>query len=943
MVIKNRYRRRVVFFLALSIAITALIYIVGGISYSSNIGSSYHSRIKVELLGLVENTRYSLHFGKDIGTFYRMSEILAKQVGSTPDIDGLYVLDKDGTELFATDGRELSSAVRSLGDDYRVEGGQFYASMYLTEDAGARLVARCRSTQVLLAQSDFFFRFLLLSITGLVLTFAATFFLLHRASVRGELSLFAPAMALFVWITAASGAMHYGLYVEYAESVREIEALVVRSVEADLADAASKGIGEKLLLPLDSYFERYVRAIPDVSAVALDENHQVAVAVSPFAGRALLSCFLETLCFILIAAGCIRFYARRLDDVPEEEGGEETLSPGEGVSIKKRLRFTVLAISATSLIIVSALGIFAMMGIRSESEKAMIDSTKGHLTDIVTDRASTAERHLAQYGEYAAVFAGLAQNPQSLAATVDEVQRNTRTNIFSLYRGDENGGLVIYGSRAGRATPPGYDCRNTEWYSLCKKNRQVIFTDIYEDSFGDGKMVTCAAPIYDGEGNFVGVFGIDILIADLYEELISLDLGENTYAFLLNSKGNVITAEGNELNLQEAEGLDEEAGRRLRSADTVVLERGGIYYTGAKVENTGWTVCIHAPAGSTLSVVRTIDNEIITVIIIFAVIFAVILLIVFGIVTRVAAGITDPIIALSEDVAKISGGNLSHKARIRTHDEIGKLAQSFNAMSGSLAEYIDNVRQMAAEQERISAELTIAADIQASTLPTDFPKREEFKLFASMTPAREVGGDFYDFFFIDREHLGLVMADVSGKGIPAALFMVMAKNLIKNCAFSGAKPAEILRTVNSQLCENNDQFLFVTAWVGILDLRTGRLATADAGHEYPVLRRSGSAKFEFVETEHFAPLGTMEDNDYEEFSLELQSGDTLFLYTDGITDTKNPAGEKLGLKRMQAILEAQGKDDPEVLVDHVRSSLAAFAASAEPFDDVTMMCLTYNS
>ena len=947
MPIKKRYAIHLMFFLALSTAITVLIYIVGGLSYSSSIGSTYQSRIKVELIGLIENTRYSLRFGKYIGTFYRMNEILAKQVASSPDIEGLYVLDKEGRELFATDGRELSQAVRALTDDYRAEGDQFYASMYLTEDGSARLVARCTNTAVHLSQSNFFYHFLLFSIIGLAITLAIIFCLVHRAFANGSNSPIAPAIALLTWIIIASGVMHYGIYRDYSDSVAEIEHLVIRSVKADFADLEAKGIGANLLLPTDSYFERYTRAIREVSAVTADEKGHVTVTLSPFIGRTFLFYLLETLCFMLIAAAAIRLFAKRLDRlILKGDNGTGEFEPsvlllGKDISIRKKLRIVALTISAAALISVSTVGILAMMEIRSESEAALLDATKGQLTDIVNDKANRAGARLSHYAEHAAAFASLAQKPEILRATIAAIRNNSDNDIFDLYYGDEKGNFTLYDDRAGRTLPPGFDCRNTQWYSLCKKNRQVVFTDIYEDIFGGGKMITCVAPVYDEAGDFIGVFGIDILISDLYEELISLDMGKTAYAFLLNSKGKVITPSGEELTLEEAEGLDEEIGMRLQSSNHTVFERGGIFYTGAKVENTGWTVCIHAPAGRALSVVPTIDNEIVTVIIIFLFIFALILLIVFGIVTRVAAGITNPIIALSADVAKISGGNLSHRARVSTHDEVGKLAQSFNDMSDSLRDYIENMRRMTAEQEHIRAELKIAADIQASMLPTDFPQRNEFRLYASMTPAREVGGDFYDFFFIDPEHLCLVMADVSGKGMPAALFMVVAKTLIKNCAVSGAGPAEILYTVNNQLCENNDQFLFVTCWIGILDLKTRTLATADAGHEYPALRRNSSACFELLEAEHYPPLGTMEENTYEEFSLSLQEGDTLYLYTDGVTDARNPAGEKLSLKRMKSFLDSHGKDEPVELIKHIKADIAGFIGSAEPFDDITMMCLKY--
>ena len=216
-------------------------------------------------------------------------------------------------------------------------------------------------------------------------------------------------------------------------------------------------------------------------------------------------------------------------------------------------------------------------------------------------------------------------------------------------------------------------------------------------------------------------------------------------------------------------------------------------------------------------------------------------------------------------------------------DEIGALAVSFRNMMNELDDYMANLAAVTADKERIATELNVATQIQASMLPCIFPAfpgRREFDVYATMTPAKEVGGDFYDFFLVDDDHLALVIADVSGKGVPAALFMVIAKTLLKNAAQTGLSPKAVLEKVNNQLCENNEAEMFVTVWLGIYEISTGKLTAANAGHEYPAVRHE-NGKFELFKDRHGFVLAGMEGARYREYELELKAGDTLFVYTDG--------------------------------------------------------------
>ena len=244
---------------------------------------------------------------------------------------------------------------------------------------------------------------------------------------------------------------------------------------------------------------------------------------------------------------------------------------------------------------------------------------------------------------------------------------------------------------------------------------------------------------------------------------------------------------------------------------------------------------------------------------------------------------------------------------------------------------------------RIESELSLATRIQADMLPNifpAFPERRDFDVYAAMTPAKEVGGDFYDFFLIDDNHLGIVMADVSGKGVPAALFMMASKILIQNHAMTGKSPKEVLETVNEQICSNNREEMFVTVWFGVLDLDSGVLTAANAGHEYPILK-SPTGEFEIVKDKHGFVIGGMAGVKYKEYELKLEPGSKLFIYTDGVAEATNAEGELFGLERLVASLNRHRDGAPAEVLESVGQMIEAFVAGAEQFDDLTMLCLHY--
>ena len=343
--------------------------------------------------------------------------------------------------------------------------------------------------------------------------------------------------------------------------------------------------------------------------------------------------------------------------------------------------------------------------------------------------------------------------------------------------------------------------------------------------------------------------------------------------------------------------------------------------------------------------------------------FSVTVLVVTALITviqtkRMKKGVVTPINAIAaaaqaymKDKENNSLGELRFKnLNIKTGDEIENLSLAMADMERDLIEYIDNLTSVTAEKERIATELEMAANIQAHMLPSTFPAfpdRPEFDIYATMTPAKEVGGDFYDFFMVDADHLVMVMADVSGKGIPAALFMMTSRTMLKDAALSGLDPAEVLKRVNAQLCEHNPEYMFVTVWIGVLEISSGKLVWADAGHEQLVLYQNG--EWSLIPKNSSIALAVLEpellamdpEPPFQNHELLLKPGDAIYQYTDGVTEAMKAEWEQFGYDRLLDAVRSSPSAKPEELLPHVRAKMDAFVKDAPQFDDITMLGLQY--
>ncbi len=291
--------------------------------------------------------------------------------------------------------------------------------------------------------------------------------------------------------------------------------------------------------------------------------------------------------------------------------------------------------------------------------------------------------------------------------------------------------------------------------------------------------------------------------------------------------------------------------------------------------------------------------------------------------------------------SKLVASNLKE---VNPRNEIGQLSEDVIELTAELDQHMAELETVTAEKERIGAELSLASTIQENSVPTEFPAfpdRKDFDIFGSMDPAKEVGGDFFNFFLIDEDHLALVIGDVSGKGVASALFMMVTNILLSDSARMGGGPAEILSSVNKDLCAHNKAEMFVTVWLGILDLSTGKLTAANAGHEYPALCRAGGA-FELLKDKHGLVVGAMDSVRYREYELQLSPGDKLFVYTDGVPEANADDGSMFGRERMLSALNEDASASPEQILNNVRRAVDSFVRDAEQFDDLTMLCVEYN-
>ncbi len=664
--------------------------------------------------------------------------------------------------------------------------------------------------------------------------------------------------------------------------------------------------------------------------------------------------------------------------------------------IRKRVRTIVLLVSVITLTLASAVSMYSMFTIRDTSSEALRFQLETNLSNSIADKAGLADAQFGKFAEYINTFVAYIHdfyvNPQHYVdrevlppdaanqgvltmqrylrdedVRIEDVERElnlmgnleplwnaamaqNKNIITTIYIGTESGLHIAYDPSSELGVEEGsaeshFDYSGSDWYVKARDLGKTGFTEIYQDSYGRGMMISCYSPFYDADGAFMGAVSMDVLISDIYQQIVSMELGSEGNVFLIDGAGNTVdpTDSGKLTPVSELIS-DMRVNSALKNGRTgFTLSGSRVYYVYSPVPSTGWMLCISIPEAQVLESVYQVNHEIQTAMIVFGAAFVLLIIAVVIISYRFAKSLTDPLVALEKDAITISGGDLDHRAKIHHNDEIGDLAAQFNQMAVSLKKYIKDLTQITAEKERIGAELSVATQIQADMLPRifpAFPERKEFDLYAIMDPAKEVGGDFYDYFMVDDDHIALVMADVSGKGVPAALFMVIAKTLIKSRAQMGDSPAEILRNVNEQLCEGNEAELFVTVWLAVIEISTGKGMAANAGHEHPVLRRA-DGQYELVKYRHSSAVGALPGVRFREHPFELYPGDSLFVYTDGVPEATDAHDQLFGSDRMLEALNRDPLATPRQLLQAVWRDVNAFVGEAPQFDDITMLNFQY--
>ena len=521
-----------------------------------------------------------------------------------------------------------------------------------------------------------------------------------------------------------------------------------------------------------------------------------------------------------------------------------------------------------------------------------------------------------------------------------------------------------------------YDARERFWYKQAIEAGGLVFSDLEVDANTGELSVVCAMPVYAPDGSLAAVVGSDLFLHAMEEQVRGF-VSDGGYVWIVNNEGHVIYSPNEDLlalnesasapDLRESENAELAALVRSAMADgtavSVVNVNGNDFYMkGVPIGTVGWTMFSAFPKATVDQVEGTLlesyeqitedargiyrqknkESAISSIILML-------LLTAAAAAVAVVLGkkITKPLNTITERITELKGEDLEFKMEdtYRTGDEIQVLAESFADLSHKTLEYVEQVKTATAEKERISTELHMANRIQEAMLPhifPPFPDRKEFDVYATMDPARDVGGDFYDFFLVDPDHLCVVMADVSGKGIPAALFMMISKTILQNCAMLGQSAGAVLEKTNEALCANNQAEMFVTVWVGILEISTGKMTCANAGHEYPVMyTKEDSREFELIKDRHGFVVGGMEHTRYREYELQMKPGDKLFVYTDGLPEATDADGQMFTTEKMVETLNTVAQGSPKEVLRTVKDAVNAFVGDAEQFDDLTMLCLEY--
>jgi len=552
-----------------------------------------------------------------------------------------------------------------------------------------------------------------------------------------------------------------------------------------------------------------------------------------------------------------------------------------------------------------------------------------------------------------------------LLGNMQGLLRSLATNIGEVttcYVGSELGYIIVVDDDPIKPGPV-VDCRTRPWYRLAKLSGEQIWTDIYNEAYGKGLVITCAQPFYHKNGEVAGVVGVEMLLSTLSDLVRDARVDELGASFIMDDHGTIYVHDEKDSPLIDNLTLPIDTDKS--KIESVSIDGKEYFIAFAPIhlnisEQTNPPTNlkklyfasiaevseVFAPAIINTNSILNLTNTALKNInlIIFFVITLLILcnIAIFYFVgtysKKFSQTITDPIAVLEESVKTIANGNLQHHIDLKTNDELEYLGMSVNKMASDLQVYILNLQKMTAEKERIDTELDLASRIQDSMLPNiypDFADKPEFDLCAFIQPAKEIGGDFYDFFFIDPQNLALVIGDVSGYGVPAALYMGTVKNLIKINAKSGKTPKIVCEEVNNLLCESNEEGMFATVFLAYIDIKTGMLSFVNAGHLPPLI--SGESGLVFLDSPPNFMLGAFENQTFLQYDRFLKPHDKLFLYTDGVTEAINKEDELFSAPRLLKIANKYTQQNMKQFCRSIRAEVEEFSHDVLSIDDYTTL------
>lgn len=540
-------------------------------------------------------------------------------------------------------------------------------------------------------------------------------------------------------------------------------------------------------------------------------------------------------------------------------------------------------------------------------------------------------------------------NGCSIAFEPDYFREQGRGRYFSAYSYNDHG--TIHTTQEGNDH---YEYFYMDWYLMAKLLDRPIWTEPFldynpEDIYSKEMIASYCKPLKDGEGRYVGTIAVDISLEWLSGTISAVKPYPHSYSIMIGEGGTYfVHPDTTKLFYQTifTEEL-EHPGSPMAQLGHAML-RGEQGYRQMRVDGkdcfvfykpldiTGWSVAIICPESDIFGGF----NRLRSMVYIIVALGLILMLLIFS---RIISSELKPLRRLADQTGTIAKGNFTEEIPVDTQrlDEIGRLSQSFGDMQHSLVRYINELQDTTARKASIESELKVASAIQMSMLPRTFPpfpERSDIDLYANMKPAKDVGGDLFD-FFLRNEKLFFCVGDVSGKGVPAAIFMAVTLSLIRSTAAHESDPARVLQTVNETICQGNGTDMFVTLLLGVLDLPTGRLRYCSAGHDCPIVLHDG--QLTTLSCNPHLPIGILDDMRYGAQECTLEPGSTLFLYTDGLTEATNSSDQLFGLNRVHTLLEGISGLAPRLLVDAVIGGVHDFVETAEQSDDLTMLALRY--